>query len=177
MIFKILLSVSLVVNGILAFYIIRQDTKPPLERIVIETHGDTIVKNKENKVVEKCPPPVKDPESEDYAQEFERLNNERLEFFTDELGFTPEQVARYQSIRKRYWDEINKSEDLDNPFVKPTPADMKRLDQNQERMLADLQKLFGKSGWDRYEKFREEANKRSWNRHERENAPFLNMDI
>ncbi len=148
---KIILALSLIANGVMAFYLFKQ---PQYERLVIETHADAT------------------------DLEDERINKERMTFFTEELGFGPEQIAEYHAIRKRFRVEFQKStENIKKSFEKPSAEEIKSLEQIEQKMLSDLKQLFGLKNWERYEKFRAEADKRALDRHDRENAPFLNMEI
>ncbi len=120
---------------------------------------------------------VKAPEivyDEEVSHLGELMEQERTEFVEKELQLPPEKVRRQQEIRGRYYQAIGEV------FKRSGNAELSLKDRRallnlEEKMYQDMEDLYGKTQWARYESFRQNYNNQAMKKHREENQPFLIM--
>lgn len=201
---KVVLALSLVANAILGYLLMSRENpsvQPTRERVIIETHADferPQQKGEKAKTPEvaKPSPEVKEKTSEkksesldesfdespvldtapmrddEFRMVVERMEESRQNFFMDRLNLPPEFITRYQDLRRQHEERMSQ---MWNGNVEPSFEDQEKMLKLQKQYHEDLQKLFGKENWERYQKFRERYNRRSMRRQREDNRPFIIM--
>lgn len=188
---KILLTLSVILNLILGYFLlVRKPEKEIIERerLIIETHGNqgqvqvektepmtpTPPKNPSESKKKNSPPEISSPDQYEFQDAGEKMESDRTDFFSQNLGMNDEKIAEHKKIR----DEFFKQTAL---FWKKNP--MKELSLNERRKMLDLEeeflkkleKLHGKANWEKYQKFREDYNGRGYKRQMEEGQSFMFM--
>ncbi len=188
---KILLSLSLILNLVLSYFLMtKKEEKPPLEKIIIETHS----KNQPSHSVEKLIPPSlpakpskeeKKEEGPSELSEFmpsefqeagEKMEHDRTDYFIQKLGLSEEQVNEHNRLRLEYYQQTAEMWPKDS-MRELTFEERRKLIDLEENFHKKLEKLHGKKNWESYQKYREKYNEQGFKRQNEENAPFVFMGI
>ena len=193
---KIVLAISLILNVVLGIFLTKkEEQKPVLERLIIETHekpkevklnetrGHVVQdvnpapKTKEKKKEEEIKAPeFYSFENDDFQDAGEKMEAERVEFLTTKLGLPEEKVAKHKELREQYFKDTTKFWNK-SPMGEMSFKDKRRLVDLEEKLYQDLEKLYGKKNWDKYQKYREDYNQRGFKNQQEQNQPFLFMGI
>lgn len=191
---KILLSLSIVLNIALAAVLFLQKNQVRYEKVIVETHGDSNAKVHTDEVktsfasVKREKPSSEAPADEDIVPQpvpvgeeemvetHQKMESERTEFMTQELGLSPEVVFEYQRLRNEYFAKTSSLWKGD-PFGELSFESRRNMLAMEEKLHKDITGLLGKKNWDRYQKFRETYNRRGFEKQVEENQPFLFMGL
>lgn len=186
---KVVLGISLLANFILGYlYLTRIPEKEVVERLIIETHAD---KNQQTAPVQKVdtrkvvqpeiPAKEKDPgfvpiESVDIQDASEKMEAERTEFMTNELGMTEDKIKEHNRLRDEFYKKTAKYWQK-NPMGELSFKERREMIDQEEQFHAKLEKLYGKKNWERFQKYRENYNKNAFKRQQEEQRPFVFMGL
>lgn len=190
---KIILSLSIVLNIALAAVLFLQENQVRYEKVIVETHGDSnkihadevktsFASMKREKpsseapaeeVIGPQPIPVGE---EEMAETHQKMEGERTEFMTQDLGLSPDVVFEYQRLRNEYFEKTSRLWQGD-PFGEISFESRRNMLVLEEKLHKDLAGLLGKKNWDRYQKFRENYNRHGFEKQVEENQPFLFMGL
>lgn len=193
---KIILSLSLVINAVLVAVVFTLYNNSRFEKVIVETHGDGNKKLHSDEVSTSfasarrevtaitsevpsnealVPRPVLVGE-EEMAEGHQKMETERTEFMTHELGLSPEVVFEYQRLRNEYFQKTSELWKGD-PFGEISFESRRNMLALEEKLHQDLAKLLGKKNWVRYQTFREAYNRKGFERQVEEDRPFLFMGL
>lgn len=193
---KILLTLSLIVNLVLVYFLFsKKEDKPALEKVIIETHKkspplpDSSKKIPLNSVKdiksESLASKLKDKDQEvgpelydgaDFQDSGERIERDKEEFLTQKLGLSEEKIQAYHKLRDDYFKETSNFWSK-GPLGELSIEQRRKLLDREEKLHKDLEKLYGKDNWESYRKFREEYNQRVFKMQQEEQRPLLFMGI
>ena len=196
---KIILGISLILNLVLIYSLMTQEKKnhkPPLEKIIIETHKNPRLEKltqtpafrvgpvpgsqeKQAKETEKNNVEMPDAfafDSVDVQDAGEKLEFDRMSYLSDKLGLSEEKISEHKRLREEFYKETD-SFWKKNPVGEISFSDRRQMIDREEKLHRDLEKLFGKEKWLRYQKYRQDYNQRSFKQQREENRPFLFMGI
>jgi hypothetical protein len=184
---RLLFGVSLLTNFILSYFLLtKEPEKEVIERVIIETHEkknprpvqiiDTrkVVQPKINK--QNPQPQPLDATSAEIQDAGEKMETDRVEFLTTELGMTEEKVNEHNRIRDDFYKKTSQFFQKD-PMRELSFKERRELIKMEEKLHQDLEKLHGKKNWERYQKFRESYNRKGFKRQTDENLPVMFMGI
>lgn len=180
---KIILGVSLLLNIVLAFFVMGKKTETKVverERLIIETHAAPAAPAAKPEVTEK----KKDPapaefvplESHEFQSAGEQMESDRVEFLTEKLGMSEDKIAEHNKIRDEFFKESTKFWQK-NPMRELSFKERRQMLEMEEKVHARLEKLHGKKNWERYQKYREEYNLKGFKKQAEENQPFIFMGL
>lgn len=176
---KILLILSLICNVILGIKLFQKRplVKPPLERIVIQDHPAGVAP---------VPPKAKEPSTEapevpdvDRAMIDERLKSledDKKDFLFHELEMTPDELKLVRKIQDRYSKKITKLIPLNPTSDLPIEKRRQILDLEEARDQ-EIQKIFGKTRWEKFQKYKEKYNRRQFKKSQAEGDFVIPMEI
>ena len=117
---KILLTLSLCINFVLGYFLFFKKTeKEIVERVIIETHKDhgshevtqmtspTVAK--ENQVSPKIEKVANEPseifgiEQEEVQEAGDKMETDRVDFFTNKLGMSEDKIAEHNRLRDEFF--------------------------------------------------------------------------
>lgn len=183
---KALLGASLVLNFVLGYFLFTQkEKKEVIEKVIIEEK--TVVKPVVEQVVtEAHSAPKKEKKSEtpefinfeqsEFQDAGEKMESDRMEFFTEKLGMTEEKVAQHNRIREDFFKATSEFWKKD-PMRELSFKERRQMIDLEEAFHARLEKLHGKKNWERYLKFRETYNQQGFKKQQTENQPFIFMGL
>lgn len=193
MITKIILTISLVTNFTLAYFLVSKKDEPKLERIVIETPAEKPV-SVETTVsttasAPKVMPEVKEekrpmlsanyhdmPAESEIREASEKMETDRQEFMMNELGMTEDKIAQHNKIRENFFKKTS-SFWKKNPMRELTFKERRKLIEFEEEFHNNLIKLHGEKNWAKYQKFREKYNEKSFKSQMEDNRPTVFMGL
>jgi hypothetical protein len=189
---KKFLALSLVTNFILGYFLLTKKTeKEIVERVIVETHqgpqasASTVSSSKlpteKNNApkVEKVaiePSEIYGIEQEEVQEAGEKMESDRLDFFTSKLGMSEDKISEHNKLR----DDFFKKTSL---FWQKNPLRELSFDERRQMLLMEedfyrkLEKLHGKKNWERYQKFRENYNQKGYKKQLDEGTPFIFMGL
>lgn len=189
---KILLFLSLATNLLLSYLLLtKKDEKEVVERLIIESHDKikdhvtepiktTSVQEKKSKTnVEKVaiePSEIFGLEQEEVQEAGEKMESDRLDFFTNKLGMSEDKISEHNRLR----DEFFKKTSLfwqKNPLRELSFEERRQMLELEENFHSKLQKLHGKKNWERYQKYRENYNQKGYKKQMEEGIPFIFMGL
>jgi hypothetical protein len=189
---KFVLGLSLIVNFVLGYALLtRKPEREVVERVIIETHGtekpadvqmidtrNVVQPDISKKKVKKNRDGIDfiPMDSSEMQEVGEKMEAERMEFMTTELGMNEEKIAKHNKIR----DEFFRKTSLfwqKNPMRELSFKERREMIQMEEELHTKLEKLHGKKNWEKYEKFREKYNQKGFKKQTEENQPFLFMGL
>ncbi len=109
---KYLLAASLLANLVLSFLLVRRPEPPRQERLIIETHKEATPTVAPSATHLPSPDPVVQQSStgdlvpavpEEFREAGEKMETERLEFLTDELGLSEEKLMAHNRLREEFF--------------------------------------------------------------------------
>jgi len=189
---KKFLALSLVTNFILGYFLLTKKTeKEIVERVIVETHqgpqasastvSSSKLPNEKNNApkVEKVaiePSEIYGIEQEEVQEAGEKMESDRLDFFTSKLGMSEDKISEHNKLR----DDFFKKTSL---FWQKNPLRELSFDERRQMLLMEedfyrkLEKLHGKKNWERYQKFRENYNQKGYKKQLDEGTPFIFMGL
>jgi hypothetical protein len=186
---KYFLILSLLINVVLTFILLTSEPQKEVrERLIIETHAkgpreevktiekksSTSLKKKKTDSPEMVMGPGPDPqEVQEAAEEMEEA---RMTFFTETLGVREEEIAEHNRLRHEFFKKTSQFWQ-NNPTLEPSFEERKKLIKMEEDFHAQLEKLYGKSRWEKYQKFRNNYNQKGYKKQMEENQPFIFMGL
>lgn len=192
---KILLGISLILNLILGYFLLREKPENDFierERLIIETHPREVKQEKRPINVMPVNPEYSNPPKEEKKKadppefrglehyEFqdagEKMENERQEFFTESLGMSEDKIAEHNRIRDEFFKESTVFWKK-NPMRELSFKERRQLLEMEETFHKKLEKLHGKKNWEKYQKFREDYNAKGYKKQMEEGHPFLFMGL
>lgn len=189
---KIALAISLILNLVLGVWLLRQDSRPPLERIIVEKHIEEklpLVKELRAQQPLKKNQPKKSADSqvEDIGfnpenftpDEFGELalvpENARKDYLINELNIPEEKLQKHEELRMEYFTASSKFNTLD-PTGELTLDDRRKMLDLEEAYTKKVIKLYGKANWDKFNQYRRKYNADVINRSRKEGSPpFIMM--
>jgi hypothetical protein len=189
---KALLVISLIGNLVLGYLLVtKKPEKEIIERTIIETHEkkpvpvepvDTRnviqpeIPEKKTKKEKNVGPGFTSADSIDFQDAGEKMEADRTEFMTTELGMTAEKVKEHNRLRDEFFKKSSQFWQK-NPVGELSFEQRRQMIDMEEKLHKDLEKLHGKKNWERYQKFRESYNKKAFKRQQEEQRPFLFMGL
>lgn len=189
---RFFLLLSLILNIILVYYVIKKPEKEVIERLIIETHPKNDGKNKQDDKSQSIPdsrlnkkekkkntPNLSDFEMmghEEFQEAGEKMESDRLEFFTESLGVSEEKLAQHDRLRKEFFQQSSKYWQK-NPMKELSFKERKELLELEEKYLTQLEKLYGKKNWEKYQNFRQKYNQEGYKKQLEEGRPFIYMGL
>lgn len=191
---KLVLIASLLTNLILGYFLImRKPQTEVVERLIIETHKRAPEKEihvppssesllpKEKKTQEKVSKEIITPDftnltSQELQDAGEKMESERLDFLSQELGLSEEKIARHNQIRDEFFQNSSKFWQK-NPMREPTLEERRQMLELEEDLYRKLEALHGLENWQRYKKFRENYNLKGYQKQMEEGVPFIFMGL
>lgn len=189
---KIALGLSIVLNLVLGYFLFTRRPEKEIierERLIIETHQGKaeIKKDTPKDRAPKTASPqsgheVVDPDDlgfdyYEFREASEKMETARLEFFTDTLGMTEEQIAEHNRIREDFRREMSKFYEASEPMRELTFDQRRAMIDVEEDFHRKLEKLHGKKNWQRYRKFIEEYNTRGFRKQQEDGRPYVHMGL
>ncbi len=185
---KFLLAASLLSNVALAILLLRPAASPGRERLIIETHNEPrslvpAVPSPEKLV--SSPDPVaqrsapRDPGPavpEEFQEAAEKMEADREEFLSEELGVSEEKLQAHQRLREEFFREMGQLWQK-APMRELSFAERRQMIDKEEAFHQRLEALHGKKNWQRYQKFREAFNQKGYRKQLEDNGPFIFMGI
>ncbi len=192
---KWILIISLFFNVLLGIGYYRESSKPPLERIVVETHqAPTTPEVTEKKVlvkdaatsaaVSKTAPSEKSTEKpfvefDDVAVEqiVEKVNNDREQFLQEELALAPENLKKIEKIKKKYYQEADVLMKNMRYGADPTIEQRRQLIELEEAREFEFAEALGPEKWQKFKAYREDYNRKNMKRQETDHGVFIPMEL
>lgn len=187
---RVFLVLSLILNIVLGYLVIRRPEKKVIERLIIETHpkNDNKLKakngsqsvthdNLNKKVKKKNSPAVSEFETmghEDFQEAGEQMESERIQFVTESLGINEEKIEKHNLLRDQFYQETARYWHK-SPMKELSFKERKELLDIEEKYLAQLEKLYGKKNWEKYQDFRQKYNQEGHKKQLEEGRPFIFM--
>lgn len=188
---KIILIVSLILNVVLGIFLVGKKNSPVMERTIIETHAEPrqvkhretrahvvspITTEKEKSDPENTLPDMLDADQVEVQDAGERMENERVEFLHNELQIPEATLREHQKLRNQFFQATG--ELWKNSGTGELSFEQKReLIDMEEKLHQDLEKLYGKKNWERYQKYRDDYNRRGFKKQSEDNHPFIFMGL
>jgi len=189
---KYFLILSLLINVVLSYLLLtRGPEKEVRERLVIETHAEG--PKVEIKTLEEKPTKPKKvikeknsegrefivgqgPDPQEVQEAAEAMEEERMTFFNEVLGVKEEEIAEHNRLRQ---DFFKKTADFwqKNPTLEPSFEERRKLIKMEEEYHSQLEKLYGKGRWEKYQKFRNDYNQKGYKKQMEDNQPFIFMGL
>ncbi len=185
---KYLLGASLLANLVLVFLLVRRQEPPVRERLIIETQKDipspalgaspptALGASSDQRAQQSTTSDAAPVVPEEFQEAGERMESERLEFLTDELGLGEEKIRAHNLLREAFFREMGKLWEKD-PMRELSFAERRLILDKEESFHQRLEALHGKKNWQRYQKFRESYNQKGYRKQLEDNAPFIFMGI
>lgn len=189
---KIFLALSLVANFVLGYFLLtKKNEKEIVERVIVETHPGhevsvpssspiksaaekNLAPNVEKVAIE--PTEIYGIEQEEVQEAGEKMESDRLEFFTSKLGMSEDKISQHNKLR----DDFFKKTSLfwqKNPLRELSFEERRQMLLMEEDFYRKLEKLHGKKNWERYQKFRENYNQKGYKKQLDEGTPFIFMGL
>ena len=185
---RAILGLSLALNIVLSYFLLVKKGKTEIvEKVVVEEK--TVIKPLIKEVVkEKLLKPSKEKPAEESSWDFsrvdesefqdagERMENERIDFFTSQLGMSEEKIAQHNRIRDEFFKTMSEFWKKD-PTLELSFEDRRKMIDIEEEFHAKLEKFHGKKNWERYMRFRDDFNRKGLKKQRTENQPFIIMGL
>lgn len=187
---KIILLLSLISNVVLTYFLVKRSHLPVNERLIIESHSQIekkiktenqlkpsaertqVMASKDSDSTKVIEPPIQ----EDIQDAGERMEADRKDFMTNELGISEEKMLSHQKLTQEFFKKTS-SFWQKNPMRELSFKERRQLIELEEDIHRKLEKLHGKKNWARYQKFREDYNQQGFKQQLDEGRPFLFMGI
>lgn len=185
---KVALGISILLNLVLAFFVMKEPKVIETERLIIESHTQPRVEEVSTKAAAPAPmPEVKEKKKKDAVEmvgldnhEFqeagEKMETDRAEFMTETLGMSEEKIAKHNKLREEFFKQTAQFWQK-NPMRELSFKERRQLIEMEENFYANLEKLHGKKNWEKYQKFREEYNSKGYKKQMEDGQPFLFMGL
>ncbi|HXH29704.1 MAG TPA: hypothetical protein VNJ01_02715 [Bacteriovoracaceae bacterium] len=112
--------------------------------------------------------------SEDVTELAGTMEHEKQQYLEKELQVAPEKVKRHQRLKEDFFKASMKF-DQEFPNQEPTLKQRRQLLDMEEKYTSDLEQLYGKDNWERFEKYRRRYNQQGLKKQREENQPFIFM--
>ena len=170
---KIVLGVSLILNLVLGIWLLNQESRPPIERVVVEKHAEEkLPPVEELKTLE--PLKSKKKTKKTTALGFEQFDPSdftpdefgemalapdaaRKEFMTSDLNIPEEKLLKHEELRMEYFASTSKFTGQ-APTGELSLKDRKEMLRLEEIYETKVRKLYGNENWERFEKYRQNYN-------------------
>lgn len=186
---KAFLSLSLVLNLVLGYFLFfRKPEREVVERLVIETHAEKVketpaapvpvtnVPKTEEEKKKKDSPVVTVHDSHEIQEAGEKMESDRVEFMSTELGMSEDKIAQHNKIRDEFFKKTAEFWQK-NPMRELNFKERRQMIELEEEVHRKLEKLHGKKNWERYQKFRESYNQKGFKKQMEDGQPFLFMGL
>lgn len=187
---KVVLLLSLIANCALGYLYWKESTKPPLERTIVETHEKKVfvrvpTRSETQKARKLDPtqpeasaamgaPQMLEFDPKAYEMGVEKVSHDRESFMQEKLELTPEDLAKIEKIKTDFYKEADK---LILGHSEPTVEQRRQLLDLEESREKEFSKLMGQEKWQRFKKYRDDYNRRQYERQTDEQSVFIPMDI
>lgn len=182
---KIILVISILGNLVLGYLFITKKPEKEIierERLIIETHAAPAVETtvekpkKKAKKIQSSPFMTDQVEMEDIALANDKVEEDKTEFFTRELGASDDKLARHNRLRDEFY---HKQGLYMKKFGSAGPSfeQRKEMIELEEEFYQQLEKLHGKKNWDRYLKYRDQYNNKGYEQQMKDGKPFIFMNL
>lgn len=192
---KILLAFSLITNLVLSYllFLPKNPEKEVVERLIIETHSEppkvkevpvapkasapaVRAKVKEDEKKETDPPTFVNMDSYELQDAGEKMETDRMDFLTVQLGLNQEKISEHNKIRDEFYKESSRFWQK-NPMRELSLKERRKMLDIEEEYHQKLEKLYGKENWKRYQKYREEYNMKGYQKQTEDGQPFIFMGL
>jgi hypothetical protein len=186
---KILLVLSLIVNVILGVLYYQEKSQPPIERIILEQKPTKVIREE---VLVPVPTPSKIKKkkadgqdlrlldgddtvmSQDYEEAVENIETSKREYLTTQLGISEDTLKKEGNLRSAFIRHSNKVYEKYQMQELPI-AERRQLLDLEEKLQQNVIKLYGKSNWEKFQKYQLNYNKQVIKRVKEDNAPAILM--
>lgn len=187
---KIILALSVALNIFLGVMYFQEKNKPPLERIVVEHKPkiirETVTVTETPKPAPKASRPQKDGEkidfdplivtdAQDYNDVIEQMETSKREYLLNQLNVPEETLKKHDKLREEYFLTTGKIYQKAPHSGEMTIAEKRELLRLEENYQKQVQKLYGKSNWEKLENYRHQYNESVMKKVREENAPAILM--
>lgn len=185
---KVVLGISILLNLVLAFYVVKEPQVIEKERLIVETHAEPRTEVVHTKAAAPAPvPETKEKKKKDapemvgldnheFQEAGEKMEADRSEFMTETLGMSEEKIAKHNKLREEFFKQTAKFWQK-NPMRELSFKERRQLIEMEENFYSNLEKLHGKKNWEKYQKFREEYNAKGYKNQMESGQPFLFMGL
>jgi hypothetical protein len=190
---KALLVLSLILNIVLGYLLMtKKPEKEIIERVIIETHekkSSEVPVPVDTRNVVQPPVPAKKEKKEkkdsfgfiplenvDIQDAAEKMESERTDFMTAELGMTEDKIKEHNRLRDDFFKQSASFFQKD-AMAELTFKQRRQMIDMEEKLHKNLEKLHGKKNWERYQKFRDSYNQKAHKRQLEEQRPFVFMGL
>lgn len=190
---KILLGLSVACNVFLGYSLMSKKTNTEVvERLIIESHTEAPQADKKAEVLlpqkkeakskevkedkQKDAPQFIAMESPELQEAAEKMESERVEFLTGNLGFSEEQISKHNKLRDEFYKETSEFWGK-NSMRELSFKERRQMLDLEEKLHKNLEKLHGKKNWEKFQKFRETYNQKGFQQQTEENRPFIFMGL
>lgn len=178
------------VNVILVVLYYQESTQPPIERIILEEKPAKVIREevlvpvptqnkiKKRKKVEGEDLRLLDGEdsviAQDYEEAVENIETSKRDYLINQLGISDETLKKEGNLRSAYILQSNKVYEKYQMGEVPI-AERRRLLDLEEKLQKDVIDLYGKSNWEKFQKYQLDYNKQVIKRVKEDNAPAILM--
>jgi hypothetical protein len=184
---KVILGISIVMNLVLAYFVARKPDVIEKERLIIETHAEPRTETVSTKAAAPAPvttqsdkkkdaPELVGLDNHEFQEAGEKMEQDRMEFMTENLGMSEEKIAKHNKLREQFFKNTAQFWQK-NPMRELAFKERRQLIQMEEDFYASLEKLHGKKNWEKYQKYREDYNSRGYKKQIEDGQPFLFMGL
>ena len=192
---NIILILSVLLNFALGFLYWKESSKPGLERSIVETHEEPRIVEKKiyvkvpsrpldtnrKKLTENEPQSAGVPSGQMtefdpkvYEQSVEKVTQDREVFMQESLDLTPEDLQKIEKVKKDFYKEADQ---LILGMSEPTIEQRRQLLDLEESREAEFARIMGREKWEKFKKYRDDYNRKSFDRQADEQSVFIPMDI
>lgn len=193
---KTILFISLFLNIILGIGYFHESGKPPIERVVIESHEGGKPQVVEKKVFVKVPSPssgskilnetTQSKSADNGFVEFdevaveqvvEKVSADRETYLQEELNVAPEDLKKIERIKKKYYEEADKLMKNMSYGAEPTIEQRRQLIELEEAREFEFAEALGPSKFEKFKSYREDYNRKNMKRQEKDHGVFIPMEL
>ena len=142
---------------------------------VLGTTAETPTLTEEEKK-KKDSPVVTVHDSHEIQEAGEKMESDRVEFMSTELGMSEDKIAQHNKIRDEFFKKTAEFWQK-NPMRELNFKERRQMIELEEEVHRKLEKLHGKKNWERYQKFRESYNQKGFKKQMEDGQPFLFMGL
>ncbi len=181
---KWILLLSLVVNGVLGFQLLQKKEvvrEEIVEKVVIKEVAPKIVEKKVSveepkKEVSAEPPKMVEYDETDFNDVYEEMNEEREDFLRGQLGLSEKDFQAIENVKTKYYKKFNEVIPPDYRGVITTDH-RKKLIQLEEERDAEFARVIGTKKWESFTRFRDEYNRKMYQKGIKEKGVIVPMEI
>lgn len=105
----------------------------------------------------------------------DKTEQERSEFLLRTLQISEEVIQKHEKLREQYNHALAKT--FGQEYKEPSIAERRQLLDIEEKYLEELEKLYGKENWKKFEDFRQKYNSNGFKKQAAEKVPFIFMGL